>query len=292
VQGKRKELSTFVFHGGHDSFVEEFYAFLLPLIELGFTVIAFDPGPGRVAARHPLRQDGSRWPRRRTWSGLTSVIHYAHRGPAGELVLGHHRKKTPIMSNLPKIKALFEAYANKNLAAVSAVMAEDIVWRIPGHHPLSSEKYGIKEVLAFFDQLAKANFQAQPLVVAEQGDYVADHHRGWSTVGGGLDLTWCLVFRFEARKIKEVTNFCADQHEADWLRPSSLSSTPPSLTVPQICSFNSSAPKTAMCGRCTAFRVCQSAHLSSLRSSWRSNNVIEYAQPTSSSERKTPDSNK
>jgi uncharacterized protein len=64
------------------------------------------------------------------------------------------------MSNLPKIKALFEAYANKNLAAVSAVMAEDIVWRIPGHHPLSSEKHGIKEVLAFFDQLAKANFQA------------------------------------------------------------------------------------------------------------------------------------
>ena len=31
------------------------------------------------------------------------------------------------MSNLPKIKALFEAYANKNLAAVRAVMAEDIV---------------------------------------------------------------------------------------------------------------------------------------------------------------------
>lgn len=61
MQGKRKELSTFVFHGGHDSFVEEFYTFLLPLIELGFTVIAFDdPGPGRVAARHPLRQDGSR----------------------------------------------------------------------------------------------------------------------------------------------------------------------------------------------------------------------------------------
>jgi hypothetical protein len=55
VQGKRKELSTFVFHGGHDSFVEEFYAFLLPLIELGFTVIAFDdPGPGR-ALRQGIR---------------------------------------------------------------------------------------------------------------------------------------------------------------------------------------------------------------------------------------------
>jgi len=52
VQAKGKERSTFVFNGGYDSFVEEFYAFLLPLTELGFTVIGFD-GPGQGGA---LRQ--------------------------------------------------------------------------------------------------------------------------------------------------------------------------------------------------------------------------------------------
>jgi hypothetical protein len=52
VQTKGKELSTFIFHGGYDSFVEEFYAFLLPLADLGFTVIGFD-GPGQGGA---LRQ--------------------------------------------------------------------------------------------------------------------------------------------------------------------------------------------------------------------------------------------
>ncbi|MEO8804789.1 MAG: nuclear transport factor 2 family protein [Burkholderiaceae bacterium] len=119
------------------------------------------------------------------------------------------------MSNLSKIQDFFSAYAAKDVPAVSGVMAEDIVWRIPGHHPLAGDKRGIIEVLAFFDQLAKASFQAQPLVVAEQGDYVVDHHRGWSTVGSGIDLTWCLVFRFENGKIKEVTNFCEDQHKAD-----------------------------------------------------------------------------
>lgn len=119
------------------------------------------------------------------------------------------------MSNLPKISAFFSAYASKNVAAVAEVMDEDIVWSIHGHHPLAGEKRGIKEVLAFFDQLAEAGFQAQPLVVAEEGDYVIDHHRGWSTAGSGLDITWCLVFRFEAGKIKAVTNFCADQHKAD-----------------------------------------------------------------------------
>lgn len=119
------------------------------------------------------------------------------------------------MSNLQKINAFFSAYANKDVSAVGDVMTEDIVWRIPGHHPLAGEKRGIEEVLAFFDQLGKAGFQAQSLVIAEQGDYVVDHHRGWSTAGSGLDLMWCLVFRFDSGKIKEVTNFCEDQHKAD-----------------------------------------------------------------------------
>ena len=52
LQAKGKERSTFIFHGGYDSFVEEFYNFLLPLTELGFTVIGFD-GPGQGGA---LRQ--------------------------------------------------------------------------------------------------------------------------------------------------------------------------------------------------------------------------------------------
>jgi hypothetical protein len=52
LQAKGKEISTFIFNGGYDSFVEEFYAFLLPLTDLGFTVIGFD-GPGQGGA---LRQ--------------------------------------------------------------------------------------------------------------------------------------------------------------------------------------------------------------------------------------------
>jgi pimeloyl-ACP methyl ester carboxylesterase len=46
------EVGTFVFNGGYDSFVEEFYPFLKPLAAIGFTVIGFD-GPGQGGA---LRQ--------------------------------------------------------------------------------------------------------------------------------------------------------------------------------------------------------------------------------------------
>jgi pimeloyl-ACP methyl ester carboxylesterase len=52
LPAKGREIGTFVFNGGYDSFVEEFYPFLKPLTDLGYTVIAFD-GPGQGGA---LRQ--------------------------------------------------------------------------------------------------------------------------------------------------------------------------------------------------------------------------------------------
>lgn len=117
--------------------------------------------------------------------------------------------------HLQKIEAFFTAYASKDVARVRDVMASDVTWFIPGHHPLAGTKRGVEEVLAFFDQLGKANFQAQPIAIAVAGDYVIDHHRGWSAKGSGLDITWCLVFRFENDRIKEVINFSSDQHKAD-----------------------------------------------------------------------------
>jgi hypothetical protein len=59
LRASGQELATLVFHGGYDSFVEEFYAFLKPLTEIGYSVIAFD-GPGQGGA---IRQ------------GLTSPMH-------------------------------------------------------------------------------------------------------------------------------------------------------------------------------------------------------------------------
>jgi uncharacterized protein len=117
--------------------------------------------------------------------------------------------------NLKVIEEFFAAYAAHDIERIRKTLANDVVWRIPGHHPLAGEKRGAEEVVAFFDQLGKANFKAQPLVIVAQDDYVIDHHRGWSDVAGGLDITWCLVFKFEDGRIKDVTNFAGDQHKAD-----------------------------------------------------------------------------
>lgn len=52
--GAASERATLIAHGGYDSFIEEWYPFIEPITDAGFTVIAFD-GPGQGGAlRHGL----------------------------------------------------------------------------------------------------------------------------------------------------------------------------------------------------------------------------------------------
>lgn len=120
----------------------------------------------------------------------------------------------------PKIEAIsafFAAYARYDLDGIRAVLTDDIEWTIPGHHPLSGAKRGIDEVVAFFTQLGKAGFQADPLFLEANDEYVVDIHRGWSTEGvGKVDTMWALVWHFNTEgKVDRVHNLSGDQHQMD-----------------------------------------------------------------------------
>lgn len=118
--------------------------------------------------------------------------------------------------NVAIVKRYYEAYGKRDLATIREVLAPDIVWRIPGHHPLSGPKRGPDEVVAFFNQLAKANFKAEVLFLGGNDEYVVDCHRGYGAAGNNkLDILWCLLFRIQNGRIAEVTNFAGDQHAAD-----------------------------------------------------------------------------
>jgi ketosteroid isomerase-like protein len=124
------------------------------------------------------------------------------------------------MSTNPKIEAIsrfFAAYATRDLEGMRAVLTDDIAWTIPGHHPLAGTKHGIEEVAAFFTQLGKAGFQADPIFVEANEEYVVDIHRGYSTEGvGKVDTMWALVWHFNGEgKVDKVFNLCGDQHQMD-----------------------------------------------------------------------------
>jgi uncharacterized protein len=118
---------------------------------------------------------------------------------------------------LEAIDAFFAAYASYDLDQMRKVLADDVEWTIPGHHPLSGTKRGVEEVAAFFTQLGKAGFQADPLFLETNDEYVVDIHRGWTTEGvGQVDTLWALVWHFNADgKVDRVVNLSGDQHQMD-----------------------------------------------------------------------------
>ncbi len=118
--------------------------------------------------------------------------------------------------NLQLIEKFFDAFANANMEGIQSILAPNIRWIIPGHHPLAGTKVGVREVLAYFEQLSKAGFKAEPKFMEANDSYVVDFHRVYSTKGPlKLDGNSLLVWRFEEGKIVEVQNFPGDQHEWD-----------------------------------------------------------------------------
>ncbi len=114
------------------------------------------------------------------------------------------------------VEEFYAAYGADDLDRMRRVVAADVRWTIPGHHPMSGIKVGADEVIAYFQRLAKAGFQASTLVLGANDRYVVDCHRGWGAYGDhALDILWCLLYRIEDGRIIEVVNFAEDQHEAD-----------------------------------------------------------------------------
>jgi uncharacterized protein len=119
--------------------------------------------------------------------------------------------------NLTLINNFFKAYANNDLDAIGNILDEGIKWHIPGKHPLSGTKTGVKQVLEFFQKLNKASLKAEPIVMGVNENYVIDCHRNWSNIENGENLNSmsCLLWRIENNRIVEVFNFPENQHIVD-----------------------------------------------------------------------------
>jgi uncharacterized protein len=119
--------------------------------------------------------------------------------------------------NVGVINDYYAAYATGDPHAVRPFLHADVVWEIPGHHPLAGAKRGPDEVIAFFTLLAEGNFRAEPLFLQGQNDLVVDVHRGWSEVGTGpeIDQLYALMFRLRDGKIIEARNLLSDMYQSD-----------------------------------------------------------------------------
>lgn len=154
--------------------------------------------------------------RRNLLIGSTSFAGLAAIAFAGKSHAQTDSTASPDSSTVAVVQRYYQAYASGDRNQIRSFFAPEIRWTIPGHHPLAGTKRGADEVLAFFDQLAKAKFQAEVLFLGGNDRYVVDVHRGWSNLDrDNVDQLWALLFQIEGDRIVEAINFPGDQHTAD-----------------------------------------------------------------------------
>ncbi len=118
--------------------------------------------------------------------------------------------------NVAIVKQFFYYYEKNDVEGLRDIFHPDVIWSVPGHHPLAGTKRGIEEVLAYYQLLNKANFKAEIIIVEANEHHVIDCHRGWASIDGHeIDMNWTLLYEVKDGKILSMQTFPEDQHKMD-----------------------------------------------------------------------------
>ena len=90
------------------------------------------------------------------------------------------------MSNTDIILKMYEYFGTGDLDKIkSEVFHPEIIWRMPGHHPLSATMKGADDVMAFFGDLFKAGITVDDVHFGElDNGTVVEKHHGHGTAEG------------------------------------------------------------------------------------------------------------
>jgi len=118
------------------------------------------------------------------------------------------------------VHTMFDAFARHDLAAILAVVPEDVVWHFPGRRGrLAGVHRGRDAVLAFLarvEELTGGSFHLDLLDVTASDAHAVALFRGHGTrAGRTLDNPTALVIRIAAGRIVEVREFVWDLHHVD-----------------------------------------------------------------------------
>ena len=99
-------------------------------------------------------------------------------------------------------------YTGGPVEPVAELLAEDIVWHVPGSSPIAGDHRGRDAVLAYFEKrraIADNTFVLHPKGVLEEGDAVVQLVDGEATIGGER-RTWSTagVYRIADGLVAEV----------------------------------------------------------------------------------------
>lgn len=99
----------------------------------------------------------------------------------------------------------------------SELMHPDIVWRVPGHHPLAGTHRGPPQVLAFLGAIVASGVRFTDSRFAELDDgTVLERHLGLATLDGlPIELPTVTAYGISDGRIADVQVHPANQHDLD-----------------------------------------------------------------------------
>lgn len=101
-----------------------------------------------------------------------------------------------------------EMYAGGAVEPVLELLAEDIVWHVPGDSPIAGDHRGVNAVMEYFAkrrELASATMKMQPRDVLVDGEVVVQLVDGTAELGGE-EVGWRTVgiYRVAGQRLREV----------------------------------------------------------------------------------------
>lgn len=122
-------------------------------------------------------------------------------------------------TNESLMRDVYAALARGDMDTIRAIFAPDCLTHIPGNNPLSGDKRGVEELIAYFGQLMARSEGAFAIdlqqVMSNAGYVVGFHHETGHAAGRTLDNQLTVVARIENALAREVWVFYFDQAQAD-----------------------------------------------------------------------------
>jgi len=123
-------------------------------------------------------------------------------------------------ANAARIRRLFQAFREADLATITDVIPENAVWRFPGRRgKLAGEHRGRDAILAFLlnvQALTGNTFHLDLIDVLANDDWAVALFRGHATRDGKtLDNPTCLRMRLVDGRVEEAWEFVWDLYAVD-----------------------------------------------------------------------------
>jgi ketosteroid isomerase-like protein len=122
------------------------------------------------------------------------------------------------MSNVDVILTMYKYFGTGEIDRIrTEVLHPEIVWRVPGHHPLAGAHTGADEALSFLGQMAGTGIDFTDMHFGElDNGMVVEKHIGRVKLGDeDIELPAAVTYEIRDGRIAEVRVHSFDQHALD-----------------------------------------------------------------------------